>query len=679
MRRRVISVGSVVLAVLALVVVLLNATLVDRRGPAVTSVSLSAPVDGQPNVALTLTAIAIQFSEPVRTGTVEARFRIEPNVAGAVSWDGSTATFTPSERLPPDTEFRVVIEPGFEDAAGNPSTTGVDGFAFRTVGPPTVVSVEPPGGAAGVPVDAPVTITFDRLMDTSAVENAIRVQPAARVQPAWSGASLTLAFEPPLEFGTTYTVEIGTGASDTDGSRLRLPYSTTFTTVEAGLGIVQTLPADGVAGASVRTPIAVVFDGAIDPESVDGALSITPPVGGDTRVVALPDDRTAPRSDDPPAAVLLFQPSEPLAAHTTYTVVLDSVVRRVGAPDEVTTARTWRFTTGQPTTSGHNHIAYLSSGGGTRHVWLMNPDGSAPRQLTSGLSPVTAFDVTLDGARVAYAVGGEVRTMAIDGSNDSSLTTDGRFEYAPRFSPDGRALLVARREPDGTDAGWWVQPAVPGGPPERQVLATGAPPLGSTALQGDGIEGGEGFPAWSGRAAWDGDGRWVLITAGNGDVMLADVELDDPASAAIDTGLRATAAGAWSPAANRFAIVARGPADSSEGLYVVQTDGTTRRVADAAGSVAVASDGDVAVLLRDGPTTRVAVGDLDGDPAITPLTGGAELADRWPTFSPDGEIVLFGRVRADGETRSAGIWTVHAVGGLPVALTTDGAYPRWLP
>jgi Tol biopolymer transport system component len=280
---------------------------------------------------------------------------------------------------------------------------------------------------------------------------------------------------------------------------------------------------------------------------------------------------------------------------------------------------------------------------------------------------------------VAWAAGGEVRTMAVNGTNDGPLTSGERFEYAPRFSPDGRALLVARREPDGTDAGWWVLPAVPGGPPERQVLQAGAPPLGSTELAGDGIEAGNGFPSWAGRAAWDRGGRWLLVTTGGGDVMLVDLEAEAPASAAIDTGLRATAAGAWSPAADRFAIVARGPAEATDGLYVVETDGTTRRVADAAGSVAVADDGDVAVLLAEGTATHVAVGDLDGDPAIAPLTSGAELADRWPTFSPDGETVLFGRVRTGGETLSAGIWTIQAGRGSPVALTTDGAYPRWLP
>ncbi|HVL53427.1 MAG TPA: Ig-like domain-containing protein, partial [Vitreimonas sp.] len=598
MRRRVFSIGSLVVAVIALVVVLVNATLVDRRPPTVASASLSAPADVETNLAQTLTAIDVHFSEPVHTGSVERRFRIEPYVGGTITWDGSTATFTPAEKLPPDTQFTVTIERGFQDLAGNAATSGLDGFTFRTVGPPAVAGVEPAGGSDGVPVETEVTITFDRLMDTTSVEEAVRIEPPVPVTAAWSGASLTLSFEARLQFGTTYTVTVGRSAADTDGSRLRVPYVTEFSTVAAGLGIVATVPGDGGAGVSVRTPIAVILDGPIDPDSIVDALTITPAVNGNLRVTALPDDRVAPRPEgEPPGVVLLFEPSEPLAAHTTYTVQLDPVLARLGAPGQVASGRTWRFTTGQPTASAHNHIAFLASRSGTRHVWLMNPDGSAPRQLTWGLASVTAFDVTLDGSRVAFAAGGEVRTMATDGSNEAVLTTGGRFEYAPRFAPDGRSLLVARREADGSDAGWWLVPLELGAEPERQLLSSGAPPLGSTTLQGDGIEAGDGLPAWLGRAAWDPEGRRVLVTTEAGDVVILDLETDDPERVVIETGLVSVVGGAWSPAGRRFLVAGREPGATTDGIHAVEPRGTTRRLYDATGPIAAAGDGRLALLV----------------------------------------------------------------------------------
>lgn len=681
MRRRAISIGSVVVAVVALLVVLANATLIDRRAPGIAAVTLSAPVPGQANTAQTLTAIDLQFSEPVRTASVEARFRIEPYVAGSIAWDGSTATFTPSRRLPPDTGFTVSVEPGFEDMAGNVAAAGLDGFTFRTQGPPTVVGSDPADGSEGVAVNAPMRITFDRLMDTTAAQEAVSVDPPATMRPTWSGPALTLAFDP-LLFGTTYTVTVGTTAADTDGSRLVAPFTTSFTTVAAGLEVRETLPADGAAGTSVGTPIAVVFDGPIDPDTVEGALQITPPIGGDVSVVPLPTDETPPGPGAPSSSgsVLLFRPSAPLSPHTTYSLSLAPTVAREGAPDQVAPGRAWSFTTGQPTASAHNQVAFLSDRGGIRDVWLMNPDGSAPRQVTAGLAPVSGFDVTADGSRLVYASGGAIRLMATDGSEESVLTSDGVLEYAPRFSPDERSLLLARRDATGADLGWWLAPLEDGAGEERQLLTTGAPSLGSTALPADGLQPGEGLPVWSARSAWDPTGRWLLLTTAPGDVVLLDTTAPDPGTGVTATGLASQAGGAWSPAGSRFVIVAREAAGTTEGLYTIDVDGTVRRRLDAVGSVATAEDGSVVFLVRDSAGgTHVAVGGVEGDRQPQPLTSSADMWDRWPSFSPDGRAILFGRVLSEDPTASAGIWTVNPAGGAAVALTTDGAYPRWLP
>ena len=679
MRRRVISVGSVLIAVAALGVVLLNATLVDRRAPAVTAIRLSAGVEGQANVAHTLTAVEVEFSEPVETATVDRRFRIEPRVAGALVWEGNNAVFTPTEPLPPDSPFTITIDPGYEDLAGNVAETGTT-YAFRTVGPPAVVETLPADATEGVLPDATLSITFDRLMDTAAVEAAIDVEPDVPVEPTWSGPVLTLGFGGELAYGTTYSVTIGADAADTDGSRLRAPFTTTFTTVAAGLEVVRTIPAEGTAGVSVGAPIAVLFDSPIDPASIEGALTVTPPVDGDLRIVPLPSDESA-TAEEPPGTVLLLEPGDDLAAHTTYTVTLGATVARAGAPEVVAADRTWTFTTGQPTRSGHNQVAYLTARGGNRDVWLMNPDGSAQRQLTSGLAPVSAFDVTVDGSRVAFASGGVVRLMGIDGSDESVLTADGRFEYAPRFSPDGRRLLVARRAEDGADAGWWLVPLDATAGDEVQLLPGGAPPLGSTTLAGDGLEASPGLPVWASRAAWEPSGRWLLLTTAQGGVALVDLEAGAERVTAVALG--SSSAPAWSPVDEAFLVVGRSPDAEVDALYSVGLDGSVTERPPAVGSVAVDADGRVALLVEDDDgVARLAVGRTTGSQPLQPLEPLAddeELADRAPAFGPDGTVVLFGRVRGDGLT-SAGIWSIDARGDAdPVRLTMDGAYPRWLP
>lgn len=684
MRRRVISAGSVIIAIAALGLVLYNATLVDRRPPAVAGVRLSAPVEGE-TLGQTLTAIDVVFSEPVDTRSVERRFRIEPYVAGTISWDGTTtAIFTPDDKLPPDTEFTVAIAPGFVDLAGNVAPDGLAGWTFRTVGPPVVVEATPGDGTTDVVVDGfELAIRFDRLMDTTSVERAIALEPAVPVAAAWSGRELRLAFPRSLLFGTTYTVTIGTGASDTDGSRLREPFATRFTTVAAGLGVDRVVPAGGVAGISVRSPIAIVFDADVDPASVADALRITPQVNGGTQVLALPSD-AAPRDGPPPSAgagnVLVFTPSEPLAPHTTYSVTLDPVVRRAGSED-VAAGRQWTFTTGQPTVSAQNQIAFLSARSGVANVWLMNPDGSNPRQLTTELVPVSSFDASGDGSRIAWAAGGMVRLMRIDGSDAATLTAEDAFEYAPRFAPDGRSLLVGRRTTDGADAGYALVP-LPGvvDVDPRAVLPDGAPPLGSVGIVGEGIPP-EGSTAWGTRAAFRPDGRFLVVVTGSGDVRLVDLAPEGgEAPLVTPTGLVATAAPAWSAFDERFLVVARENGGGDWALWSVGTDGSLTRHEPAAGSVAVSADGLIAVLVRDvRGATHVAVRRASEPGEPRPLTAGPELEDRAPAFAPDGRSVLFGRVRPDSPGASAGVWIVDPATGAEQALSTDGAFPRWLP
>ncbi len=677
-----ISLGSLLFAVVALIVVLYNATLVDRRPPGITRVSLSAAMNGDPTRAQTLTAVDIQFSEPVRTGSVERRFRIVPYVAGTLSWDGTTAIFTPSAKLPSDTAFAVYVDPGFEDLAGNAATTGLDAWKFRTVGPPVVVRADPADGDSGVPVEGSLTVTFDRLMDTRAVEFAITVDPAVAVRAAWSGESVTLAFDPQLAFGTTYSLTVGTGAADTDGSHLASSFTTRFTTVAAGLRVRSTLPVHGASGVSVRTSIAVVFDGTIDPGSVANALQITPPVQGDVHVSALPADTTpfplaAP--SDGGGQVLLFQPTAPLAAHTTYSVTLASVVARPDVPSQVAAGRTWTFTTGQPTVSGQNQIAFTSVRGGVRDVWLMNPDGSNARQLTTGLAPVAGYDVTADGSHVAWSAGGIVQTMRIDGTDVRTITAPQSFEYAPRFTPDGRSLLVARRGGDGADLGYWLVPVADGAPSARQLLPSGAPPLGSSLLAGDGIEARAETPAWAPRAAFDTAGRHVAITTGDGSVVVIDLAPTEPSAAVAQTGIVAAGSPAWAAPGGHFVVPGRRAGDPGDAVYVVGVDGGVTRGPPGSGSAAWSSNGVAAFLATDsGGRTHVAVSRLDSAAAPRTLTDAADVGDRWPSFSPDGQSILFGRTRADGST-SDGIWVVDVVTGQARPLAADGAYPRWLP
>lgn len=689
MTRRRVEAMAAILAAVGLVVVLLNATLVDRRPPGLARVSLSAPAGNDDHVAQTITAIDIEFSEPVDRASVEERFRIDPYVGGTFSWDRDTnAIFTPATKLPSATQFTVTLAAGYADKAGNAAQDPATPFVFRSVGPPVVLTAVPDEGTDNVPTTSTMTLTFDRLMDTGSVEAALSVSPSSTFSSAWSGAMVTLTFESPLIFGTTYQLTVGSEAADTDGSHLAALFTTSFRTVSAGLGVKSTVPADGVSGVGIRTQVAVTFDGSIDPTSVDGAIRMTPPVGGGVRVTEEPSETpvtTTPDGSTSPVAgpagsgsVLVFTPSAPLAPHTTYTVELAPVVREAGDPGQVAAGLTWTFTTGGPTTSAQNQIAFLTARGGVRNVWLMNPDGSNPRQITTELAPVSAFDVGSDGRTIIYAAGSLVRRMRIDGTNLVTITAPQTFEYGPTLSPDGASVLVARRAADGTDDGWWLVP-MPGAPasvPPVQVLADGAPPLGSVDLGGDGLTAGSDGSPWSSRAAFDPTGRWLMIVDATALGTLIDLHGKLPAPAGkgleVQDGLGAPI---WDPSRSAFVLVAGGA--SGRSAYAFKTDGTLEQLFSAAGPAAVTGYGGVATLVApDGAHVGYA-GSSGGVPIA--ITTGSNLLDRAPAFSPDARTLLFGRAEASDPEQSAGIWLVALDGTDLRQLSRDGADARWLP
>ncbi len=669
--RRSVEIAGRIVAIIVLLLILANATLVDRVPPSVQSISLGRTT-GDSHVGLTHTAIDVEFSKAVDQSSAQLHFHIVPAVQGAFAWDGSrTMIFTPNQKLPSQTQFTVTIQTGFRDVHGNVANGGPTTFTFRTIGPPVLSSSSPSNGAADVPVDTPISLTFDRLMDVGKTGAAISVSPSVALKEAWSGATVSLTPTTQLAYGTVYTVTVSTAAVDTDGNSPARPIVVTFTTVRAGLSVSRVVPSDGSAGAPVDGSIAIVFSAPVDPTSVSGLVRITPSAPGQLSVQAIPSDVPG---QPPPQSVVVYQPSASLAPHTTYTVQLLDGVKGADDPRLVAAGRTWSFTTGAPAESLQNQVLFLSARTGVQNLWAMNPDGTNARQLTDSLAPVTAYDVTADGQRVVYASAGHVQTFTLGSPSPTDLTPGDSWDYAPRLLPDGSGVIVGRRaRATGADRGWWLLPIESNQQP-RQIVPAGAPPSGSTASTGDPLAAATPDP-WTPVSGVSADGSTAVVVGAGGEIVRVDLA----SGKAADTGLQApTGPMQWSDVEHGFVVDATRDGEATSAVWVIPVNGPpiTMSVSGGGPWTSVAPQAALAWLSGTG-VQHVAYEPRDGRQASA-LTSGSELSDRQPSFSPAGDVVVFVRVPGAGGA-SAGIWAVGTNGRGLRELSPDGSQPRWLP
>lgn len=446
--------------------ILFVATTVDGRPPAVERIRLTHHLSSDDAVALTTTSIQVMFSEAVDHASAEAAFGIEPEVHGAFSWNATTLVFTPEERLPLETDFVATVRPGVKDAAGNAMDQEAS-LAFVTVGHPTVIASQPELNQDAVPLASTIVLQFSTLMDTASVEDALSVSPEIELTAAWRGEELTLTPVEPLSEGVRYTLSIGTDARDSAGTPLERSYLLGFRTVVSGLAANTVIPADEAQGISTSTPIAVIFDRALDPDSLDdGRFTIEPDIDGSLEVVEAPG---AAGMREPGLRILRFLPSAPLQANTTYRVtVRTGLVGTDGAA--LAEPISWRFTTGAPLASLSNQIVFLSDRSGIDNLWAMNPDGTGQRQISSELSPITMYAVAPDGRNLIVGDGARLLMQQADGAGHQVLTPDGVLEIDPAFSPDGLQVALSRVDPvTGGGLGLWTK-SVAGGDANPVVL-----------------------------------------------------------------------------------------------------------------------------------------------------------------------------------------------------------------
>lgn len=222
----------------------------DTTAPTVIS---TYPVDMATGVAIN-TNITATFSEAMNPATITSTtFTVTAPgptpVSGAVTYGGSTTTFTPASALAPNTVYVATITTGVRDMAGNAMAVNKT-WSFTTgtedATAPVVISTSPADMATGVALNAKITATFSEAMNPATINQATFTLAAPgpmSVSGTVSYAGSTAIFTPsasdagsgPAPAGvlapnTVYVATITTGVRDLAGNALAVNKVWSFTT-----------------------------------------------------------------------------------------------------------------------------------------------------------------------------------------------------------------------------------------------------------------------------------------------------------------------------------------------------------------------------------------------------------------------------------------------------------------
>jgi uncharacterized repeat protein (TIGR02543 family) len=224
----------------------------------VPTVILADPLNLATGVALKK-VVRATFSEAMDPLTITATSFTLKNgvtpVAGAVTYAGAIASFTPSADLLPGTVYTATITTGAKSVPGIPLASNFV-WTFTTAVVPTVILADPLNLAIDVALNKVVRATFSEAMDplTITATSFTLMNGVIPVAGAVTYAGSIASFTPSADLlpGTLYTATITTGAKSVPGVPLASNFVWTFTTISPV--VTYTLNVTAVNGTVVKNP-----------------------------------------------------------------------------------------------------------------------------------------------------------------------------------------------------------------------------------------------------------------------------------------------------------------------------------------------------------------------------------------------------------------------------------------
>jgi hypothetical protein len=307
-------------------------------------------------------------------------------VAGAVTYNGLTATFTPSAFLAYGTTYTATITTGAATPGGAELISNyVWTFTTFTVPPaltpaPTVTSTNPVSLPEDmtVPVNQAVSATFSEPMNALSItgttnftlmDQTTSTLVGGQVEYAPSGNALVFQPSVSLANGDTFLATIITGVESQADVAMASPYSWTFKT-GAGSSVqpelVKTIPANLATGVPLNQAISATFTEAMNPLTLNTATFL---LYQGSSLTGTPIQATI--TYDPVSFIATLKPTALLTANTAYIVTVTTRATDMEGNPLLgnSIANPWTFNTGTgvitpPVVLGPTILLFGGLGGG---------------------------------------------------------------------------------------------------------------------------------------------------------------------------------------------------------------------------------------------------------------------------------------------------------------------------
>lgn len=337
MRRIVFFVAALI--VLGLTVPQLVAQQNDGVTNPVMQVVDSEPLRGQ-ELGLS-DSISLYFDHLLDCTTVGSAFSITPSIAGDLSCDGASLTFTPDNEFERANTYRIILNDELR-SVDNAALLETYVLELDTVGFVAVSETFPAASASGVLTDTPITIIFNRPVvplliyeERDTLPQPLTIEPDVAGTGEWLNTSIYV-FTPdePLMGGTTYAVRVNSGLEAADGSVMPEDYFFIFETEPPQ--ITEFHPREGASGLRLESTAQVVFSQPMDTASVESRFRF--------EVMESPETVSGTFEWNDLNTGFRFTPDDSLTIATRYLVVLDAGMLGENG-GEIAENLSWTFST----------------------------------------------------------------------------------------------------------------------------------------------------------------------------------------------------------------------------------------------------------------------------------------------------------------------------------------------